>query len=130
MHTSCHSRGETSLLKVTRSLFLVTHCLLGLEFLTESLIRRDALLAEVATPSPLPLMQLFQHRMISYSRGCLFFALASIRVFRLLQVRVRVLLGRAIAQFVVIILLNLIRPLFCIIYMDFSASNLAFFVCV
>jgi hypothetical protein len=30
--TSCHSRGETNLLKVTRCLFLVTHCLLGLEF--------------------------------------------------------------------------------------------------
>jgi hypothetical protein len=91
MPTSRHSRGETSLLKVTCSLFLVTHCLLGLEILTESHIRRDALLAEVATRSPSPLMLFFQHRMISFSHTCLFFALATIRAFRLLQVRVYVL---------------------------------------
>lgn len=90
MHTSCHSRGKTSLLKVTCCLFLVTRCLLGLEFLTESLIRRNPIFAEVSTPSPLPFMQLFRHRMISFSGASFFFALACIKAFRLLQVRVYV----------------------------------------
>jgi hypothetical protein len=63
-------------------LFLVTHGLLGLEFLTELHIRRDALLAKVATYSPFPLMQLFQHRMISFPGACFWFALACKRAFR------------------------------------------------
>jgi hypothetical protein len=61
-------------------LCLVTHDILGLEFLTELLICRDSIFAEVATHSPLPLMRLYQHKMIRFPGASFWFAFACVRL--------------------------------------------------